>query len=317
MRLRSSKGDVKSSVFRALEVAVVSLVFAASSAAQSSSPDISPRGLPELHAFRVAHPPVIDGALDDEAWTHPPMETTEWLSYNPLNGDRIPQQTHVWVAYDDNYFYFAFKCDDPEPARIKTSIARRDNMWNDDWVGLSLDALGTGQLSYHMLVNPSGVQMDMLNSVAAGEDQAPDWIWDSAGRLTETGYTVEIRLPLRSIRFTPGENVRMGILFWRRVSRLGVSVPWPPICAGTWGFEKHATLVVPELRPRPARDLIPTATFATNQERDAPSQWGGMHQTGGLGLSAKIGLGSTVILDATVNPDFSKVERAGLQEEVK
>ena len=106
-----------------------------------------------------------------------------------------------------------------------------------------------------MLVNPSGIQMDMLNSAAAGEDQAPDWIWDSAGRLTETGYTVEIRLPLRSIRFTSGENVRMGILFWRRVSRLGVSVAWPPIDAGTWVFEKHATLIVPELRPRPARDL--------------------------------------------------------------
>jgi hypothetical protein len=135
-------------------------VFAAPSTAQNSSAATSPRGRPELHAFRVAHPPVIDGALDVEAWTHPPMETTEWLSYNPLNGDRIPQQTHVWVAYDDNYLYFAFKCDDPEPARIKTSVARRDNVWNDDWVGLSLDALGTGQLSYHMMVNPSGIQME-------------------------------------------------------------------------------------------------------------------------------------------------------------
>jgi Domain of unknown function (DUF5916)/Carbohydrate family 9 binding domain-like len=316
MRRRSSKDDVKSRVFRALEVAVIGLVFAAPSTAQNSSAATPPRGRPELHAFRVTHPPVIDGALDDEAWTQPPMETTEWLSYNPLNGDRIPQQTHVWVAYDDNYFYFAFKCDDPEPARIKTSIARRDNVWNDDWVGLSLDALGTGQLSYHMMVNPSGVQMDMLNSVAAGEDQAPDWIWDSAGRLTETGYTVEIRLPLRSIRFTSGENVHMGILFWRRVSRIGVSVAWPPIDAGTWVFERHATLVVPELRPRPARDLIPTATFATNQERDTPSRWGGTDQTGGLGLSAKVGLGSTVTLDVTVNPDFSQVESDAFQVQV-
>ena len=67
----------------------------------------------------------------------------------------------------------------------------------------------------------------------------------------------------------------MGILFWRRVSRIGVSVAWPPIDAGTWVFEKHASLIVPELRPRPPRDLIPTATFATNQERDTPSRWGG------------------------------------------
>ena len=81
-------------------------------------------------------------------------------------------------------------------------------------------------------------------------------------------------------------------------------------------FEKHATLVVPELRPRPARDLIPTATFATNQARDTPSRWGGMDQTGGLGLSAKVGLGSTVTLDATVNPDFSQVESDAFQVQV-
>jgi hypothetical protein len=297
-------------------VAAISLALCAPLLAQESPAAKPVTSRPELHAYRVSRPPVIDGALDDEAWTHPPMETTEWLSYNPLNGDRIPQQTHVWVAYDDNYLYFAFKCDDPEPAGIKTSIARRDNVWNDDWVGLSLDALGTGQLSYHMMVNPSGIQMDLLNSVAAGEDPAPDWIWDSAGRLTETGYTVEIRLPLQSIRFTSGQNVRMGILFWRRVSRSGVSVAWPPLEAGTWVFEKNASLMVPELRPRPPRDLIPTATFATNQERDTPSQWGATHQTGGLGLSARIGLGSTVTLDATVNPDFSQVESDAFQVQV-
>ena len=300
---------------RLLEVAVIS-AYATLASAQDSPAAKPTSARPQLQAYRVARPPAIDGSLDDEAWTHPPLETTEWLSYNPLNGDRIPQQTHAWVAYDDNYFYFAFKCDDPEPSRIKTSIARRDNAWNDDWVGLSLDAMGTGQLSYHMMVNPSGIQMDMLNSVAAGEDQAPDWIWDSAGRLTETGYTVEIRLPLQSIRFMSGENVRMGILFWRRVSRIGVSVAWPPMDAGTWVFEKNASLIVPDLRPRPPRDLIPTATFATNQERDTPNQWGATRQTGGLGLSAKIGLGSTVTLDATVNPDFSQVESDAFQVQV-
>jgi hypothetical protein len=231
---------VIASVLRVLEVAAIGVALSAPLLAQDSPAATPATSRPELHAYRVSHPPVIDGALDDEAWTHPAMETTEWLSYNPLNGDRIPQRTHVWVAYDDNYFYFAFKCDDPEPSGIKTSIARRDNVWNDDWVGLSLDSLGTGQLSYHMMVNPSGIQMDMLNSVAAGEDPAPDWIWDSAGRVTDTGYTVEIRLPLQSIRFTGGENVRMGILFWRRVSRIGVSVAWPPIDPGTWVFEKHA-----------------------------------------------------------------------------
>ena len=101
---------------------------------------------------------------------------------------------------------------------------------------------GTGQVSYHMMVNPIGMQMDMLNSASGGEDLAPDWIWDSAGRRNAHGYAVEIRLPLESIRFKGGDNVRMGILFWRHVSRSGVSVSWPGMPSGQWVFDRHAQL---------------------------------------------------------------------------
>ena len=185
----------------------------------------SASGQPEPRARNFERRPPHGRQSSTARWTMrcgraTPLPTGEFLSYNPLHGDPIPQKTTVWFAYDADYLYFAFKCDDPDPSGIKTSITRRDNIWQDDWVGLSLDALGTGQLSYHMMVNPSGVQLDMLNSVAGNEDPSPDWIWDSAGRLTETGYAVEIRLPLQSIRFKGGDDPRMGILFWRRVSRL-------------------------------------------------------------------------------------------------
>ncbi|MGH8638816.1 MAG: carbohydrate binding family 9 domain-containing protein, partial [Burkholderiales bacterium] len=178
----------------------------------------APERLPELRAHTLQEPPVIDGILDDQLWTEAPLDTGEWRSYNPLHGDTIPQKTKVWAAQDSHYLYFAFQCLDPQPSAIKTSITRRDNIWADDWVGLSLDALGTGQLSYHLMVNPSGVQLDMLNSIAGGEDQSPDYVWDSAGRINDSGYAVEIRLPLQTIRFRSGQNVRMGVLFWRRVS---------------------------------------------------------------------------------------------------
>src|SRR5919204_325236 len=81
------------------------------------------------------------------------------------------------------------------------------------------DAPAAGQSSYDMFVNPRGVQGDILTSSSAGEQLAPDWVWDSAGQTTAEGYTVEIRLPLKSIRFKSGRDVRMGIMFWRRVSR--------------------------------------------------------------------------------------------------
>ena len=276
--------------------------------------DADEAGAP-MRATRLSRAPVIDGILDDEAWTSAPLPTGTWLSYNPLHGDRIPHQTTVWAAYDADAIYFAFRCDDPEPSGIKTSITRRDNIWNDDWVGLSLDALGTGQVSYHLMVNPSGIQLDMINTIAGFEDTSPDWVWDSAGRVNDKGYAVEIRLPLQTIRFKGGADANMGILFWRRVSRIGVSVAWPALEPGKWVFEKHARLAFADLQPRRTRELIPSATYSRADTRQTPSSWDN-DDTGDLGLSAKWGLTSTIVLDATINPDFSQVESDAFQVEV-
>lgn len=271
---------------------------------------------PVITAERLTTPPRIDGVLDDRAWTGAPVNADDWRSYNPLHGDTIPQQTRVWVAYDRDALYFAFQCDDPDPQRIKTSVARRDNFGADDWVGLSLDATGTGQVSYHMMVNPSGVQLDMLNSAAGNEDSSVDWVWESAGRLTATGYVVEIRLPLRSIRFASGDHVRMGLLFWRKVSRTGVSVAWPALEPGKWVFEKHASLQLDHLEPRLPRDIIPSMNLSERQDRLTPTTWSPADPTRDLGISAKLGLSSQVVLDATVNPDFSQVESDAFQVDV-
>jgi hypothetical protein len=299
-------------VLTALTLAAVALTPSATTAASGEA--AQPR--PELRSQRLSEPPAIDGVLDDTAWRHPAVETGEWLSYNPLHGDSIPQRTKVWVAHDADHLYFAFQCDDPDPGGIKTSITRRDNIWADDWVGISLDALGTGQMSYHLMVNPSGVQLDMLNSVAGDEDESPDYVWDSAARRNDTGYAVEIRLPLQTIRFRGGADVRMGILFWRRVSRSGVSVSWPPLEPGKWVFERHAALAIDELQPHLPREIIPTTTYARNQSREVPQRWGPADTDGEIGLSAKYGLTSTITLDATVNPDFSQVESDAFQVEV-
>jgi uncharacterized protein DUF5916/cellulose/xylan binding protein with CBM9 domain len=274
----------------------------------------SPR--PDLRAHRVREAPAIDGILDDAAWREPALESGDWRSYNPLHGDTVPQQTKVWVAYDSDYLYFAFQCQDPQPGGIKTSITRRDNIWSDDWVGLSLDALGTGQQSYHLMVNPSGVQLDMLNSVAGGEDQSPDYVWDSAGRINDSGYAVEIRLPLQTIRFRAGQEVRMGVLFWRRISRSGVSLSSPALEPGKWVFERHAALTFSDLQPRLPREVLPSATFARNQGRETPERWGAADDKGDMGVSAKYGITSRITVDATLNPDFSQVESDAFQVEV-
>jgi Domain of unknown function (DUF5916)/Carbohydrate family 9 binding domain-like len=304
---------LRAGVIPALVVLLALIGWGSARAQNASAP--ARAGAPPIAATAISRAPVIDGSLDDEAWAGLPLPTGEWKSYNPLYGDTIPQHTTVWAAYDKDALYFAFRCDDPDPSGIKTSITRRDNIWSDDWVGLSLDALGTGQSSYHLMVNPSGIQLDMINTISGNEDTSPDWIWESAGRLTDRGYVVEIKLPLQTIRFKGGADVRMGILFWRRVSRTGVSVAWPALEQGKWVFETHAPLIFKDLAAVPTRELVPSLTYSRTDDRATPSQWD-RDATGDVGMSAKWGLTSTVTLDATVNPDFSQVESDAFQVEV-
>ena len=270
---------------------------------------------PRLEPVRAPSPPTIDGVLDDTAWQGAELPLSEWLTYNPLNGERMAQRTEVRAAYDDRYLYFAFRCLDPDPGKVRSNISRRDNMFNDDWVGLSLDSVGNGQSSYDMFVNPAGIQGDILTTPSAGENSAPDWVWESAGRRTDTGY-VEVRLPLTSVRFKSGTDVSMGVLFWRRVSRLGMSASWPVVPAGRSFIERHATMVLHGLKRPLTLELAPSATYSRQQARATPEAFAPAADEPDAGLSVKYGLTSALTLEGTVNPDFSQVESDAFQVEV-
>ena len=74
----------------------------------------------ELKAHRAEAPPKLDGVLDDAVWQASPAPIDAWVSYNPLRGAQAEEQTTVWVAYDADAIYFAFRCRDTQPERIRT-----------------------------------------------------------------------------------------------------------------------------------------------------------------------------------------------------
>jgi hypothetical protein len=300
---------------RALAGAALAILLAAApSGATSVVP--TPDGGTAFDPTRAERPPVVDGVLDDAVWTAAPLDLPDWLSYNPLSGQKITQRTEVHLAYDAEAFYVAFHCLDPEPEKVRATLSRRDQLFNDDWVGLSLDAVGNRQQSYDLFVNPLGVQADILNTATAGENLSPDWVWDSAGRTTPEGYEVEIRVPWKSIRFASGRDVRMAVLFWRRVSRLGLSASWPTLPPDKPFFQNHAPLVLHDL-PRPlSLEVVPSATYTRNEERVSPSAFGDPENDPEIGVSVKYGVTSTATVEATVNPDFSQVESDAFQVEV-
>jgi Domain of unknown function (DUF5916)/Carbohydrate family 9 binding domain-like len=297
-------------------VRALAVVWLAGGAAAQEIPPSEPSPRARIEPARAAKPPVIDGALDDEAWQGPPLPLSDWITYNPLSGNRLEQVTEVRIVYDDRFLYFAFHCKDPEPDRVRSTLSRRDNLWNDDWVGMSLDSVGNGQSSYDMFINPVGVQGDILTTPSAGENSAPDWVWDSAGQRTGQGYDVEMRLPLTSIRFVSGAEVRMGVLFWRRVSRLGMSVSWPEVPAGRSFIERHAMLVLHDVKRPLTLEVMPSATYSYRQTLQTPNHFGPADSDPDTGVSVKYGVTSSATVEGTVNPDFSQVESDAFQVEV-
>jgi hypothetical protein len=265
-----------------------------------------------LEPVKAVAPPVLDGALDDEVWKSAAMLDDVWVTYNPVNGNEMPQRTRAYMAYDDKNLYFAFHCFDSQPDRIKTSLTKRDGIFEDDWVGLSIDTVGGKKYGYELFVNPSGVQGDIFRT-GEREDSSTDWVWHSAGKIVSDGYVVEICQPLKNIRFASGKNIRMGVVFWRRISRLGLSGSWPELVPGKGIGGSQAEIRIAEL-PRPlVLEALPSFTTSSGWNRTSPSSWSGADQTRDLGIGIKYGITSSIVAEATLNPDFSQVESDSLQ----
>ncbi len=298
----------------ALTVIIEFIIFMVSVPTIISAKTIKEKG-EILHPPMASSPPEIDGILDDAIWKNAAMEK-DFITYNPTYGDILPQKTLIWMAYDSKNLYFAFKCLDTEPNKIKTSITKRDNIFNDDWIGFSLDALGNKQSAYDFFVNPNGIQGDILNSAVGGENISPDFIWESADRITNEGYDAEIKIPLKSISFKSGNEVKMGILFWRKINRLSLKGSWPELKPGIGIFNIHTDVIYKNLDSPLKLEMLPSLTFGSNSERIEPQKWDKGDSFKDIGIGLKCGITSAITSELSVNPDFSQVESDAFQVEV-
>jgi hypothetical protein len=263
---------------------------------------------------RISEVIKIDGDLNEEVWNQASL-SKDFITYQPVYGEVLAQKTEVWMAYDSESLYFAFKCYDSEPNKIKTSISQRDKMYNDDWVAVLIDTMGNKQTSYEFYVNPNGIQGDNLNSAITGLDDAPDFVWESTGKITEDGYQVEIRIPLESIRFRSGKEVQMGILLLRNITRLGAAGAWPETEPGQTDFNFMVKAIYNDLKPIQKLEVLPNFTYSKNDDRANMDSWD--HDIAkNIGASIKYGITSSITSEATINPDFSQVESDAFQVEV-
>ncbi len=263
---------------------------------------------------KVTEKITIDGKLTEKAWSEQSI-SLDFKTFTPVYGDPLNKKTLFWLAYDAKSLYFAFYCYE-EPGKIKSSISQRDSIFNDDYVAVLLDAMGTKQSSYEFYVNPNGIQADSLNSAVSGSDPSPDFVWESAGTMTDDGYTVEIRVPLKSIRFKSGKNVTMGLLLLRNASHSGTGATWPETQPGDSDFSFMVNLEYKNLHYGGKLEVLPSFTYGRDQVRETPDDWGEADNSTDFGVSLKYGLTSSITAEATINPDFSQVESDAFQMDV-
>ena len=251
---------------------------------------------------------IIDGVLNDAAWKNEPFSTADFYTYNPTTGMIIPQKTKIWLAYDEENIYFAFYCLDDDPAKIKTTITKRDSMFSDDWIAVGIDFLGNRETLRTFYINPNGIQGDSIESASNIADPAADWVWYSAGRVVDDGYIVEMKLPVESFQFNTSDNFRMNIIFYRKISRTGMEGTNPNVPPGTGAMNNAIPVEFPQLKFRQTFELLPSITSSSLWDRKSPEEWSSANTINELSLSFDYGITSTVNLSATYNPDFSQVE---------
>ena len=263
--------------------------------------------------------PVIDGKLDEEVWQKA-VVLKDFYQIQP--GDNTPpsKPTEVLLGYDAKFLYIAFKATD-EPDKVRATVAKRDNIFQDDYVGFFLDTFNDKRKAFEAFFNPFGIQGDGILTEGRGEDFSVDILMDSKGIIHETGYNVEISIPFKSLRFEAGKGKLWGAHFFRRIKRFENELDsWMPFSrsidsnlsqaghlTGLEGISVERTL-----------ELIPSLTVSQNGRfvrafgalpgSPDPGRIVNEPVTTELGLTAKFIPSSAITIDLAINPDFAQVE---------
>ncbi len=266
--------------------------------------------------FRPEAEMKVDGRLDEGIWQEAAL-LSGFTQYDPVEGIPASQETDVRVLVTDEAVLFGIRAHEEDGDAVRATLARRDGFGrSDDYVRIVLDTFNDNRRAYVFQVNPLGVQGDGLwveGSEGRGDpiDWNPDFLWESSGRVDAGGYTVELKIPLKSLRFPEAATQDWGLQVVRRIQRNGFEASWAPMTDEKANkLAQSGTLAgLAGLEPGRMLELNPVVT-ATRQGSWNAEQGSFSHAgpTGAFGFNVVYGLTSNLTLDATFNPDFSQVE---------
>jgi len=275
-------------------------------------------GNPVIHIPRIDHAP----KLDDFEGMQPITEVAkamvkidQFVVREPVYGTKPTQPTEVYMGFTEQNLYMVFLAHDSDPKHLRSHMSRREDVDDDDQIGFFFDTFSDQQNAYLFYLNPKGVQQD--GTVAQGSNYSLAWdgIWNDNAKVTPEGYMVLVEIPFKTLRFRSNGDNTWRFVLHRAAARVsensyfpaypnGKSYPPFQDMAQLDGFEGvhpgHNLQFIPYINARSyqsldARDL--NNIFLTGKTVDPR-----------VGLDAKAVLKDSLVLDATVNPDFAQVE---------
>ncbi|MEO5590214.1 MAG: DUF5916 domain-containing protein, partial [Gemmatimonadaceae bacterium] len=257
-------------------------------------------------------PVQIDGKLDEAAW-QAATPITDFLQYDPNEGQPMSERTEARILIDGDAVYVGMRLYDRDPAGIRRQLARRDESIDGDLVEVTFDSYHDHLSAVIFRLSAGGARRDATISSSGDQDNSWDPVWEGSTSTDSEGWTAEFRIPLTQLRFNRNVAEQIwGLQLSRKIARKGEvgAFAFTPK-AQQQGINRYGHLTgLGNLRSARKLELVPYA-LARNQNPtvspDDPFRKKN-HIAPGVGVDVKYGITSNMTLDATINPDFGQVE---------
>ena len=293
---------------RAVSWIAVGLLVSAGSAFAEGLNVQSSDGRRAVQAVELRTPIVLDGILDDEAWREA-QPTGEFVQAEPDEGQPASESTEVRLAFDREALYIAVYCRDREAGSLIVNDIRKDfALGEQDSFEILLDTFADRRNGFVFITNPEGAKSD-TQIANEGREVNTSWdaVWRVEARTQADGWTAEIWIPFKTLRFEPGDGRSWGVNFARRIRRRNEVSYWSavPRAYSIYRASQDGNLFgLPNVDQ--GRNLRVKPFFVASSTRGT----GGRAFDGNadVGVDLKYGVTPALTLDLTVNPDFAQAE---------
>ena len=194
---------------------------------QSTSGAAAPK---DVAAVRTAEPIDVDGRLDEAAWRLA-TPAADFVQQQPDEGQPARLRTEVRFLYDASTLYVGAMLHDDDPKRVVINELKRDfTEANNDLFGVVLDTFRDRRTAYGFVTNPGGAQRE-TQAYDSGERDDASWnaVWVARTAILEDGWSVEMAIPFKTLRFPEGDDQQWGLNLVRVVRRTNQIATWSPV----------------------------------------------------------------------------------------